>query len=135
MSYRPSTDHIYSTSSRQTFARPYNSCSDNQKPLYHGQRQDRDEAFDVRSDFIREGLRWNDLHGSPDGKRDGMRWVQSRNKWQASRCLLITTRVTQLNLSQLSTNTESYRSLQPFNRSELEASREELVSIPVLGPE
>ncbi|GFZ49453.1 hypothetical protein JCM24511_07573 [Saitozyma sp. JCM 24511] len=83
-------------------------------PLYHDGPEDQDEAFDVRADFDGDGPRWSERYGSDNGK--------GHNRGDS----------------------KSYRPVEDhvapagsvYNPGvKNTTSREELVSVPVLGPE
>lgn len=114
----------YDTNSRDSYAsysdpyaQPYS--HDHFRPLVHETPDDRDDPFDVRADFDGDGPRWSDKYGAkskallkdPEGGVDYKRLdshVAPSGQMQA---------------------------YGGFSQGGKDVGREELVSVPVLGPE
>lgn len=102
------SDHRYS--------QPY----DQLHPLTHDSYDDRDEPFDVRADFDGDGPKWSDVHGpKPQALlRDPESGVDYRR---------LDSHVAP------SGQMQAYGA--PSGTSKAEMNGEEMVSVPVLGPE
>jgi hypothetical protein len=97
----------------------YNSY-DQLHPLTHESADDRDEPFDVRADFDGDGPKWSDLYGAKPQAllRDPESGVDYRK---------LDSHVAP------SGQMQAYGA--PTGTSKIETNGEELVSVPVLGPE
>ena len=116
--YEPNPRDSYSS-----YSNPYaNSYShDNFRPLAHETHDDRDDPFDVRADFDGDGPRWSDKYGA-------------RNK------VLLRDPEGGVDYKRLDSHVAPSGQMQAYGGpSEIggkgEIGREEMVSVPVLGPE
>jgi hypothetical protein len=119
---QPSTSQRpYSQASYGSYSSPPSGHYDRLHPLAHESPDDRDEPFDVRADFDGDGPRWSDLYG-PKPKA------------------LLSNEDSRVDYDRLDSHVAPSGQMQAYAAPEFvggktEASREELVSVPVLGPE
>lgn len=102
--------------SNQRYSQPY----DQLRPLAHESYDDRDEPFDVRADFDGDGPKWSDLYGPKPHA-------------------LLQDLESGVDYRRLDSHVAPSGQMQaygvPEGTSKTETNGEELVSVPVLGPE
>ena len=109
----------------------YASYNEPLRPSIHEPYTDRDEPFDVRADFDGDGPRWSDLYGQSSGallkdKEIGM------GEEEYKRLDSHIAPSGQM-MAYGSVDPMAYNAKSGYNK--IEEGREELVSVPVLGPE